>query len=187
VYNLARIMLGLLRALFKALVDIALLRRGPEEVPASPVLLGLVIAVYAGLVLFVAAPFIDSTGRAAAELALSVTCTLLFYRAVLHFARKTERFTQTMTALYGISALFSPVVLPMVAALSAQAKAQTQPPTLLIIGIFFLCIWGITVTVYILRSALEWPGLAAFGVLLGQNVLLLLLSALLFGAPPPAP
>jgi hypothetical protein len=179
-------MLGLLRALFKALVDIALLRRGPEEVPASPVLLGVVIAIYVGVVLLVAAPFIGSPGRAAAELALSVTFTLLFYRGVLQFARKTERFTQTMTALYGISAVFSPVVLPLVAALAAQAKAQTPPPALLILGILFLCIWGIAITVYILRSALEWPALGAFGVLLAQNLLLLVLSAVLFGAPPPA-
>src|SRR3954469_3640185 len=179
-------MLGLLRALFKALVDIALLRRGPEEVPASAALLGIVIAVYAGIVLLVASPFLDSPGRAAAELALSVACTLLFYRAVLRLARKAERFTQTMTALYGISAVVSPIVVPMMAVVAAQPKAQTQPPTLLILGIFVLCIWGITVTVYILRQALEWPALGAFGVLLAQNVLLLLLTALLFGAPPPA-
>ena len=38
-------MLANLRALFGVFVDIMLLRRGPEHLPASPVLLGIVVAV----------------------------------------------------------------------------------------------------------------------------------------------
>jgi len=45
VYNRPGIMLANLRALFGLLVDIVLLRRGPESLPASPSLLVIVIVL----------------------------------------------------------------------------------------------------------------------------------------------
>ena len=44
VYNPPGIMLANLRALFGVVVDIVLLRRGPEHLPASPALLAVTIA-----------------------------------------------------------------------------------------------------------------------------------------------
>lgn len=178
-------MLGLLRALFNALVDILLLRRGPENVPASVALLALVVAVDVAFTLLFASQFPEASRPSPLNLAVSIALTMLTYRVVLGLARKPERFLQTMTAFYGTNAIFSPLVLPMLATFATSAAAKTQPPMLILIGLFLIGVWGIVVGIYILRSATEWTTGPTVAVFIAQNLVLYLIVMSLFGGLTP--
>src|SRR5262245_46831421 len=98
-------MLANLRALFGSVIDIILLRRGPEALPASQTLLAIVVAlnVFVPVVIFglLALPV---TSALLASL-VSTAVTLLWFRGALALANKRERFLQTMTAILGVNVL----------------------------------------------------------------------------------
>jgi hypothetical protein len=179
-------MLGLLRALFNALVDILLLRRGPENVPASVALLALVITLDAAVTLLFAAQLPEASRPSALNLAVSVALSMLAYRVILGFAGKPERFLQTMIAVFGTNAIFSPVVTPMLATLVESSAAKQPPPTLIVIGLFLIGIWGFVVSVYILRSATGWKTAPTVAALIAQYFVLALIVMSLFGGLTPA-
>ncbi|MBC8028459.1 MAG: hypothetical protein H7Y89_20900, partial [Steroidobacteraceae bacterium] len=62
-----------MRALLGVIVDIILLRRGPEHVPASPALLAVIIAVYAAAAAITASLFGPPEQRWAIELVVAIT------------------------------------------------------------------------------------------------------------------
>jgi len=162
VYNPAGIMLAILRALFGRLVDIILLRRGPEQLPASRTLLVLMIVlnfvgslIWAGVV---SVPAID------AMLQSLIACgvMLLWYHWALHIAQKRERYLQTLTALFGVSAMFLPVLMIM---------------TMVVL------FWGLLVNVRIVRVAFETNWVGAILLVLGEGFATLFVLSVFLGDP----
>ena len=180
-------MLANLRALLGGLIDIILLRRGPDNLPSSPALLGIVVAVYAAVNALLTAALSQMSAKWPLALGLSIAFTLLWYHVTLNRARKPERFVQTMTAMFGVATLFAPVILPMVSAVVSQSKDADPASAPLALGVLFVCIWAIVINVSILRAALEWPGIGAFGLFVAQNFAWVVLALALFGGPTPAP
>ena len=74
-YNPAGIMLANLRALFGCVVDIILLRRGPEALPAAQGLLVVLVALNVGGSLIMAAA--TSVPLASALLQILVACAVM--------------------------------------------------------------------------------------------------------------
>jgi surface polysaccharide O-acyltransferase-like enzyme len=181
-------MLGSLRALLGVIVDIILLRRGPEHVPASPVLLAIVIAVYVAGAAITGALFSPADQPWALELVVAIVATLAFYQIALNVAKKRERFTQTMTAMFAVRAIFTPMLVPMMGSILSSIQAKQPASSLLALLVLAGMIWVFVVDVRIVRSAFEWPTPAALLLVVGREIALLVIFVLVLGGsqPPPA-
>lgn len=147
-----------------AFVDIALHRRGPQDLPASQLLLGLVLAVY--LVLGLAVLQLGASfGEAANVLLLD---TLFYFAAiylVLRLFDRSRRFLHTATALIGTDALLNAFALPLLLwddALGAPPNELTTP-RLLVLGLF---LWSLDIGGYIFSQVLKKPYIAGVSIVL---------------------
>lgn len=148
------------RALIFFFVDLCTLRRAPQDLPASEVLLalmlladllvGLLVGTTAGISAWI------SLGQGLFEIAFMLAALYL----ALNLMKKPARFLQSGSALLGSGALLGLLaVLPL-----GFAPAGTQESTLAVLGALLLLglvIWGVLVTGHILRHT--------FGVTLGQG------------------
>jgi MFS-type transporter involved in bile tolerance (Atg22 family) len=180
-------MLVNLRALLARLVDIVLLRGGPESLPASPMLLGVVIV--ANLAVYVIVLALIPTGHEMSilELIVSTAVPLLWYQIAFSLANKPERFVQTMIAFFGVNTLFQPVIAPMLATLLPYVEKQdpaVTPPAALSLLFFLVALWLLIVWARVVRAAFEWPYIVVIIFILGQNFAAVFVDAMLFGARP---
>lgn len=180
-------MLANLRALFGAVIDIVLLRRGPEQLPASPALLAITMALFAVVAGLVSSRVAASDPNWPIELGVALVMIPLWYRLALQIARKPERFLQTVTAMFAVLLLFAPLAVPAIAALMEQQKAyetsKVPPSGMLSMMVLGLVVWRFIVYVRITRAAFEWPVIPAVLLVLAQEfVMLLVLIALSGGA-----
>ena len=151
--------------LLRTLMGIVLLRDGPDALPRSTFLTGLLfvammVTSFAGLAL--------SGGWQSWSLAffaLSLGLSLGTYALALRLRGFGARIPQTFAALFGASALISLVEMPLLATGTLDAQAQGAALVLLaLIG------WSILVDGHVLSRALEVPliggtllALAVFG------------------------
>jgi hypothetical protein len=176
-------MLANLRALFSVVVDIILLRRGPEQLPASSLLLALTVAVYLAISAMVIASLSTQDGNWPAELILGVASMLIWYQVALQLAKKRERYPQTLTAMFGVRTLFAPLLLPMLNTVATQIQDKQQPSQFITLFALFLLVWLIVIFVRIVRAAFEWPWPAALLLVIGQEIFSVLVFVTIFGAP----
>jgi hypothetical protein len=180
-------MLANLRALFGVVVDIVLLRRGPEHLPVSPALLGwlVVLSIIGTGLMSLVTPV--SMPMAVGQGIIEAAVALLWFRAAFAAAGKLERFLQTMTAMFAVEVLLRPIMIPLVGALAPfvlKADPNSPPPAALFLITMFICIWAVVVYVRIVSLAFEWPWFVAFLLLVGQFCALVLVLSLLFGGAP---
>lgn len=179
-------MLANLRALFGVVVDIVLLRRGPEHLPASPALLGTVIAIYLALYAVLNALLPNPLTNWPVYLLASTGFTVLWFRASLALAKKLERFTQTTTAYFAATTLFLPVLAPIEAVLRpfmVSQEAMRAAPVMLVFPGAALGIWGLIVQARIVRDAFEWQTFRGLVFILALNFLNALVLGMMFGVP----
>jgi hypothetical protein len=179
-------MLAILRALFGRLVDIILLRRGPEQLPASRTLLALVIALNVVGSLLMAGVVAVPVPDALLQSLVASGVMLLWYHWALILAQKRERFLQTMTALFGVSALFLPVLMPLVGAMLPYLQKpdpNAPPPATLLIMTTVVSIWGLVVDVRVVRAAFESSWVGAVLLVFGEFFAAIFVSTLLLGDP----
>src|SRR5262252_1238382 len=89
--------------------QIALLRRGPQDLPASRLLLVLTVAGYLA-VNFLVSSVLPPGGRWLETLLVATLFTLLWYLLLLRFAGRPERTLQTTTAVFGFQTVLTPLV-----------------------------------------------------------------------------
>ncbi|HEY4645969.1 MAG TPA: hypothetical protein VIH25_06775 [Steroidobacteraceae bacterium] len=140
--------------LIKVFVDIALLRKGPQDLPSSALLLLVIVAIYCGFTLtfgrLLPSPEQSFALRTAVELALG----LGWIWAMLAIFGRAARFLQTATAMFGTSALLTPPVLGLLA--MVLKIGQTNPLAVpLLFALLGVLVWYVLITAHILRSALE--------------------------------
>lgn len=181
-------MLVNLRALFGGIVDIILMRRGPEHLPASVVVLVCTIAL--NLAIYALATLLGTKPPAnwPLQLAVGTAVSLLWFRLALTLLKKRERFVQTMTAIFGTNALFLPAMVPLAAAVLPylQKKADAAaaaPPSVLAMLFLILALWQLVVQVRIVHAAFEWAYFASVLFIFGQGFVSLIVFYLLFGVP----
>lgn len=153
-------------ALLKLFVDLCLLRANPQDLPASTTLVWLTgaAAVLTGL---------HSPPRLPA--AVTAAATVLFMGLIVHTALvlrgRSERWRQTISALYGAMTLIGLAAIPIVVWMQ---RTQDGPGSLwpALLGAAVL-VWFLAVTGHILRHALDvTPGI---GILLGVGLFAFLL------------
>jgi hypothetical protein len=91
--------------LFKTFIDIILLRKGPEDIPRSSVLLVFVVSFWLAAGAAVIAT-IDVLGQTDFVVSLMTSAVaILLYSSVLVFSNKSARLLQTLTAILGCGAV----------------------------------------------------------------------------------
>lgn len=154
--------------------EISILRKGPQDVPASPWLMRLMLAPYLLvnlLILWLDGSWLRAIVQIGAETALLVG----FSYPLLYFSGKTARFPQTFTALLGCDTLISLCAIPAVASL------HTQISDIALIAMLVLMVWHWLVNGHIFRHALDRPllfglALAFLYILISSQVMTLLFA-----------
>lgn len=140
---------ALMNPLLKVFLDICLLRKGPQDVPASMFLLGLVVAAHwaLGVVfsLFTLPPL-----HAALSGLIGTLLLLGMVQGLLALHRKPARLLQTATALAGVEILLGLIALPF-SAWVFWWESDRLVPSLISLTII---VWSVVVASHILRHAL---------------------------------
>ena len=179
-------MLVNLRAVLARVVDIVLLRAGPETLPASKGLLAVVVAVNVAVSAAVTAFMPTAPQSWPLQLLVGTIVTVLWFQLAFTLANKPERFLQTATAIFATTTLFLPALIPLVTALLPyldKPDPAVDPPAAPSILCALLAIWLLTVQVRIVRAAFEWPYVAAIIFIFGLNFASALVYGVLFGVP----
>lgn len=153
-----------LDTLLRRLLDVALLRGGPQDIPYSPALL-VVCAMVAAAVSYPAIADFSPGGRPGPQILLLLGFNAAFVYAALSLRGLAARFVQTATALFGTDALITAVALP-VFRLSGAPESQTPAAVLAFIG---LLLWNLAVVAHIFRHALSIATGAGVLVALGYT------------------
>ncbi len=143
-------------AYVQALLNIALRRSGPEDLPDSTFLLGLTVAFY----LVTQAPLaLMAYGSSEASLrAVAIGLVLLFggLWALLVLTGHRARYRRAVTAMLGTSALLSAISLPFSVWRQAAAdigSGVAMPSTI----IFGIMLWSISIDGHIVARAISRP------------------------------
>ncbi|HWG69219.1 MAG TPA: hypothetical protein VN692_07380 [Steroidobacteraceae bacterium] len=156
--------------LVKAFWDIALWKRTPAQLPASPLLLALVCA--AAALLEVLSAFLPpvSSDRIPLRILLSVGLPLAFAWAVLAASQRRARFVQTGSALLGVAVIAEIVLYPLgslIHIVGSERLAALPLGVLMLAGL----IWYLLACANIWRCALD-TGLS-IGIAVSVGYLLL--------------
>jgi hypothetical protein len=143
--------------LFNLFLDICLLRKGPQDLPASQELLKLCLIAYAGSGLLNLWLGLGDTGSGMALLLTMVDVSLLMglSYAVLQLMGLLERYVQTLTALAGTGTLLQLIVLPLGLWYQRELAGGDGAADLPAMLWLLLLIWSIVITAHILRHALS--------------------------------
>jgi hypothetical protein len=172
-----------MREVVRLYVQIALLRRGPQDLPVSRLLLILTACAYVALNALVSSLLPPSTSWAP-QVAVEVVFTLAWYAALLQLAGKRERFLQTATAVFGFQSVLSP---PQIASVWLMRRFGQDTTWQLPIGVagLALLIWLIAANSHVVKAALDWSSASSVALVILQIVAGQLLLFALFPPGPP--
>jgi hypothetical protein len=136
--------------------QIALLRKGPQDVPAVGLLLLLTAVAYfivnALMVLLLPLP----TGPWLQALLLDVAFTVAWYWALLRLCGRGARFVQTAAAILGYRTLLTPLSLSSDWLVRRVGDNDTWQLPVSVVYIIVLA-WMLSASGRVLQAALEWP------------------------------
>jgi hypothetical protein len=169
-------------ALFR---DIVLLRRGPEDLPASWVWLLATMAALplVGVLIRSILPDVEPlpgvNDHDAGVLAIELIVPLLWGWGVLQLVRRPTRFLQMMTAIFGCQLVLQPLIMPAYWAIRYFAKESSWYflGEALFIG---LSVWSTVVVARILRSATDWPMFFCVALIIAQGLVTYLVQLAVF-------
>jgi hypothetical protein len=160
--------------------QIAIFKKGPQDVPASPLVLRLLVPVYVAvnyLILFLN----GAVSSAILQIVADFTMIVLFCWPLLYFSGKPYRFPQTLAAMIGTDTIISFFALPAIATLNTHANDLAR------FSMFILVLWHWLVSGHILRHALDRSlffglGLALLYIMLSSQVMAALFPEII-GSP----
>lgn len=170
-------------ALVRAFADIAIRRSGPQDLPASGLLLGLTVVTYLLTQLPLALMLPGTVARA---LQMMLADTLLIggsLALLLWLTGRMPRYRQTATAVFGTSALLSLMTIPFYLWRTGLSAAQLDAalPTA---AILMILVWSFVVGGHILAQALSRP--FALGLMIAIAYFFVHTNILLMLVPPAA-
>jgi hypothetical protein len=167
-----------MKELVRLFVQIALMRQGPQDVPASVTLLAATAAGYFFVNCLVSAVLPPISGPWFAQLVVDVLFTFAWYALLLTMLRRPERFVQTTTAVFGYQAVIAPLWIASVWAIRQLPEASVWRFPVVLLGLTVV-VWLVAANARVLKSALEWAmpasvALAILQILAGQTLLVYL-------------
>lgn len=135
----------------KTLFNICLLREGPEKLPHSYVLLGLVAAISFSVSVYIGS--IDCNVNFAGLSSIAVLFFSFLFTKIL-LLKKPERFLQTFSAMLGVDAIISTMSIPSVYSLIYLKLGKIAQ---IFFSLTILCylVWAVIVYGYIFSKALS--------------------------------
>lgn len=166
-----------MKELVRLFVQIALMRKGPQDLPASGTLLAATAAGYFLVDCLVSAVLPPIKGWFG-QLVVDVLFTFAWYALLLAILRRPERFVQTTTAVFGFETVLSPLQIASVWLIRQFADDNPWRFPIVIVGLAII-VWIIAANARVLKSALEWAlpvcvALVILQILGGQALLLFL-------------
>jgi hypothetical protein len=158
--------------------QIALLRRGPQDLPASRLLLVLTVAGYFA-VNFIVSSLLPPEDRWRENLLVGTLFTLLWYVLLLRLAGRPERTLQTTTAVFGFQGVLAPLV--VICGWLVRRFGEGSPWQLPVVcaGLLVLA-WLLAANSYIVRAALEWSATSSVALVILETLAGWLLQSALF-------
>jgi hypothetical protein len=153
-------------AMIRLYIDIALWRRGPQEVPmAAPILpvtalVYFLISVASVWLASRAMPLPETSGRQAEAwlIAADVLFLCAWYWWLLRAFGRVERYRQTISAVFGVAALLElPSVMVVQLLLSSSSDKAGTLAIAASIATLVMVIWALLANAHILRHAIEKP------------------------------
>lgn len=142
-------------ALLKYFIELCLLRKGPQDLPASQLLLiitGALLVLTAVVSDQLHAELIDRLSFALAQFGL----LSVIVWAVLTISKYPERTLQTLTAFYGSGTLIQLLVWPFRALIITTGDPQqAQQMMLPLLAIVAFAVWSFVIMIHIYRNALD--------------------------------
>jgi hypothetical protein len=165
--------------IIKAFLHLCLFKSKPQDLPASSLLLGLMLIIYM-LMSGILAPAPLSRGQSFLWSFVETGLLVILVSSLLYVIKHPRRITQTLTAMMGANAFLSLLSLPLMVwrDYSESHNLDLGMPSLLFLIVMF---WNIAVQVYILRHALNVTTFSAFIITI---ILLSLMGTLLLSLFP---
>ena len=160
------------------LMAIMLLRAGPQHMPYSISLLGILTAFYlvSGVLVIVTSM---SVAQAAANLMLDVAVLFAFSYFCLSVLRLKARFVQMVSALAGVGAVYHLLAWPLFIQLQTMQPEQ-QGVTIVALLMLLLISWQVLVFAHIFRHAMQMSMLRALVLSFGYLFLSIAAAELIF-------
>jgi hypothetical protein len=115
--------------LLQTFIDIALWRKGPQDLPASRFLATAVLAVYVGMSFVQARLFHINLQAAVLMIGIDVLMLTGWLWGVLAFLGRRQRFVQTATAVLGVGVLLSVLDIVMRGVQVLSGATEILPPS----------------------------------------------------------
>lgn len=169
-----------MKQLIQLFTQIALLRRGPQDLPASTLLLALTIIGYLFVNLLVSGAMPPVQGwPGPAQVVVDTAFTLAWYIALLKLVGRSERILQTATAVFGFQVVLAPLLIASDwLVLRFRHDALWQVPV--VSASLLLLIWLIAAYSQIVKAALEWSSPTSVVLVILQTLTGQLLVTTLF-------
>jgi hypothetical protein len=161
-----------MREVIALFVQIALLRRGPQDLPASRLLLLLTVCGYAAvsaLVNALVSALLPPNAGWPPQLAVDVLFTLGWYAALLRLVGRSERFLQTATGVFGLQLVLAPLLIASEWLLRRFGQDTTWQLPIAVAGLT-LVIWLIAAMGHVVKAALDWSSAASVALVILQIV-----------------
>lgn len=136
--------------------QIALLRKGPADVPAVGLVLLLTVVAYFAVNVLMVLLLPLLTGPWLRALLLDVVFTVAWYWALLRLTGRGTRFVQTTAAVLGYRAVLTPVSLASEWLVRRFGEDQTWQLPVSVMYIVVMA-WMVIASGRVLHAALEWP------------------------------
>ncbi|HTX24659.1 MAG TPA: hypothetical protein VMD03_08380 [Steroidobacteraceae bacterium] len=136
--------------------EIAFLRRGPQDVPASMLLLALTVVAYFAVNILVNVMLPPLPDPWFPMLLIDVLFTLAWYSTLLRLLHRQERVLQTTTAVFGYRAVLAPLSIGSEWLVRRFATEQSSWQLPLTVGYAAVAVWMIAANSRVLKAALEW-------------------------------
>jgi len=167
-----------MKELIRVFAQITLLRRGPQDLPASPLLTVLSIVAYLAVNFVIATALPPGSGWPM-QLLIGALFTLLWYIVVLRLVGRPERIPQTVSAVFGLETLLSPPLIVCEWLMRRFGTDTTWQLPIAVVGLL-LVIWLIAANAHVVCAALEWSLAASVALVILRIVATELLLIALF-------
>ena len=160
----------------KTLLDIVLLRKGPQHLPHSLIMLGMAIGLWV-VALLVSITLIDYVDESSffSELAWAIV-VLSIYSTLVYVAGFADRILQTITAIIGCGALLS-----VLYAVVYSGLGPLLGRAFLELMVYGFVLWSLSIKGHIIATAIStrWylGALIAAAIFVGQLVVSTMLSS----------
>ena len=171
----------------RRVIELMLLRRGPQDMPGDSTTLVGCAAAYC-ILLFLQVGLIMPAGPAALQAGLATALLALYIRTVLRIRKLPNRYNQTAIALFASGATLTLVMLapthvmaPYLHAIAEASDPQSvpMPPSVVTLAYVALGLWGLAIYSHVYRNALDGSLWLGVGAAMAFEVLLLVVFSVI--------